>query len=56
VASENIIFFVSTFASCDSYALLFQLSVNSKLKRYVSFVKPTVDAKRLETAVGANCP
>jgi hypothetical protein len=56
VASKNIIFFFSTFVSCDSYALPFELSINSKLKRYVSVAKPTVDAKQLKRAAGANCP
>ena len=40
----------------DFYAFPFELSINRKLKRYVSVAKPKVDAKQLEPAVGANCP
>jgi len=40
----------------DFYAFPFELAMNRKLKRYVSVAKPTVDAKQLEPAVGANCP
>jgi hypothetical protein len=56
VASKNIVSFFSAFASCDFCALPFELSINSKLKRYVSVAKPTVDAKQFEPAAGANCP
>src|SRR5215831_1062252 len=56
VASKNIVFVFSAFASCEFCALPFELSINSKLKRYVSVAKPTVDAKQLKRAAGANCP